>query len=62
MKDAFKIENTNLLKEFEDRLSSTPNAVLKGLFSVIEFDQIFALTAFGVSNKKSKDFYKRKIL
>lgn len=60
--DAYKIENQNLLKDFEDRLASTPNAVLKGLFSVIEFDQIFGIAAYGISGKKSRDFYKWKIL
>lgn len=62
LKEAYKIENLNQLKEFEDWLASTPNSVLKGLFSVIEFEQIFALTTYGVTGKWSKEYYKRKIL
>jgi hypothetical protein len=62
LKEAYKIENLNLLKDFEDRLASSPNSILKGLFSVIEWEQVYGLTTYGVSGKKPKDYYRKKIL
>ena len=62
LKEAFRIENNIKLVQFEEKLAKWQNAVLKGLFSVIEWDQVPNMIAYGISDKKSADYYDEKIL
>ena len=62
LKEAFRIENNIKLVQFEEKLAKWQNAVLKGLFSVIEWDQVPNMIVYGISDKKSADYYDEKIL
>ena len=50
--EAYRIENSIKLAEFEDKLSKWENAVLKGLFSVINWEQVPNLIVYGISDSK----------
>lgn len=62
MIEAYKIENNIKLTEFESKLSECQNSVLKGLFSVIEWDQVPNMVVYGLSEKKTPEYYKHNIL
>lgn len=49
LQEAYKIENTIKLKEFEERLAQTPEASLKGLFCVAEESQLYKMIVFGMN-------------
>lgn len=60
--EAYRIENSIRLAEFEQKLSRCENAVLKGLFSVIEWDQVPNMVAYGISDKKPHEYYEENVL
>ena len=60
--EAYRIENSIKLTEFEEKLSKWENAVLKGLFSVISWEQVPNLIVYGISEPKSLDYYDENIL
>lgn len=60
--DAYRIENSIQLTEFENKLSKLDNAILKGLFSVIDWDQVPNMAVYGLSEKKSREYYEENIL
>lgn len=60
--EAYRIENSIKLSAFEHKLSKCENAVLKGLFSVIEWEQVPNMVVYGLSQKKSEEYYKENIL
>ena len=62
MIEAYRIENNIKLAEFEAKLSQCKNAILKGLFSVIEWEQVPNMVVYGLSEKKTKEFYEQNIL
>ena len=47
LKEAFRIENNIKLTQFEDKLARCQNSVLKGLFSVREWDQVPHMAVYG---------------
>lgn len=49
--DAYRIENSIKLAQFEEKLSKWENAVLKGLFSVINWEQVPNLIVYGAAEK-----------
>ena len=59
---AYRIENNIKLTKFEKKLSLWHNAVLKGLFSVIDWNQVPNMVAYGISDKKSEEFYEENVL
>lgn len=62
LKEAFRIENNIKLTEFEDKLAKWENSVLKGLFSVIEWQQVPHMIVYGISDKKTSENYDENIL
>ena len=60
--EAFKIENTPLLQRFEEKLSETHKATLKGLFSRIDESQLLSMITFGISDYHPYSDYTRKLL
>ncbi|CAI2361024.1 unnamed protein product [Moneuplotes crassus] len=60
--EAYRIENTIKLEEFDAKLAQHSNGILKGLFSVIDWDQVPNLAVYGISEKKSQEYYEQNIL
>ena len=49
---AYKIENSQLLKQFEKNMKNSENSVLKGLFLSVSKKQLPSLLIFGLQNSE----------
>ena len=61
--DAFKIENTVLLRDFEKKLRKQKESFLKGLFVMVPKKKLLELILFGFEDTVNKqDLYRERFL
>eukprot|EP00357_Protocruzia_adherens_P002029 CAMPEP_0115003520 /NCGR_PEP_ID=MMETSP0216-20121206/18663_1 /TAXON_ID=223996 /ORGANISM="Protocruzia adherens, Strain Boccale" /LENGTH=544 /DNA_ID=CAMNT_0002369347 /DNA_START=70 /DNA_END=1704 /DNA_ORIENTATION=+ len=61
LREAFKVENSLLLKPFEEKLCNTKGAILKGLFCSVSEEQLEYMVVYGTSEKSPSE-YQREVM